>query len=302
LRGNTSQIIATTGIQLLVQEGFKLPFDQDIICPVSKIFGSKELNDSAKDTVLLGQTSGWVYFSVGEVDFWLRTIEGKFPKIDSIIEPAEDTTYLEISQADVNFILEKLDKLPGKKEHQAPVWLSLDKQIQLRAYDSAQKTGITLELKHSTFTGNNVIVSMNREYLKNILKFGCTRIGFDPAHTTPVICFGEQKTYVFMPLSQIKEPEVEAARMNIVTSTIAAAKATTTPVVPVKRRKRRTTKPDTVQPLGKIALLQSAEQIRQDLRSSLLQVNTLIKEMKAQRSKDKLLQNTMDSLRKLSLV
>jgi hypothetical protein len=270
---------------------------------VSKIFGSKELNDIANNTVLLGQTNGWVYFSVGEVEIVLRAIEGKFPNITKIVQPADNTTYLEIAQADADFILEKLDKLPGKKEHQAPLWLLLDKQVQLRAYDSAQKTGTTLELKHSTFTGKNVTVSMNREYLKNALKFGCLRLGFDPTHNTPGICFGEQKTYVFMPLTSMTEPVVEAERMNVVTSTIATAtKATTTTPVPVKRRKRKTTKPETMKPLSKVALLQSAEQIRQDLRSSLLQVNTLIKEMKAQRSKDKLLQNTMDSLRKLSLV
>jgi outer membrane protein TolC len=56
-----------------------------------------------------------------------------------------------------------------------------------------------------------------------------------------------------------------------------------------------------VQPTGKAALLVTAEQIRNDLRNSLIQVNTLIREVKSLRQKDRLLQTTMDSLRKLSL-
>ena len=107
-----------------------------------------------------------------------------------------------------------------------------------------------------------------------------------------------------MPLES-KEPE--AARMDVITapvqSTVAAAtpKETPTTPAPVKRRKRKTIKQDAVPPAGTAALLQTAEQIRQDLRNSLVQVNTLIKAVKAQRSKDKLLQTTMDSLRKLNL-
>jgi hypothetical protein len=83
--------------------------------------------------------------------------------------------------------------------------------------------------------------------------------------------------------------------------------AATTPIpasapTPMKRRRKVTAKGDIVKPpVGKAALLQSAEQIRNDLRNSLIQVNSLIREVKAQRQKDRLLQNTMDNLRKLSL-
>ena len=56
-----------------------------------------------------------------------------------------------------------------------------------------------------------------------------------------------------------------------------------------------------VKPNTKAALLQSAAEVRDNLRNSLVQVNDLIREVKAQRQQDRLLQNTMDSLRKLSL-
>ena len=50
-----------------------------------------------------------------------------------------------------------------------------------------------------------------------------------------------------------------------------------------------------------VALLETAMQIQQDLRKSLVQVDALIKEVKAQKQQDWLLRSTMDNLRKLSL-
>jgi len=74
----------------------------------------------------------------------------------------------------------------------------------------------------------------------------------------------------------------------------------TTPAL-VECKRRMTAQSNAMPPTGTVALLQSAEQIRNDLRNSLTQVNTLIRKVKAQRQQDRLLKNTMDSLRKLSL-
>ena len=79
----------------------------------------------------------------------------------------------------------------------------------------------------------------------------------------------------------------------------ATTKETTT--VSAKRRHRVTAKPDTEKPCSRTALLQSAAEVRQTLRNSLVQVNTLIREVKAQRKQDRLVKTTMDSLRKLGL-
>jgi len=84
--------------------------------------------------------------------------------------------------------------------------------------------------------------------------------------------------------------------MTIVSST--KDTATTSPLVECRRR---TAKRDVISPTGSAALLQSAVEVRQTLQDSLVQVNTLIREVKAQRRQDRLLQTTMDSLRKLSL-
>ena len=147
--------------------------------------------------------------------------------------------------------------------------------------------------------------------MKNALQFACWKIGIDPTGDRALIFKGDDKTFVCMPLSGT-EPEAE--HMDVISSATQSVQSAAAPVAtkvpattpapvsaPVKRR-RRTVKRDAVVPsTGKMALLLTAEKIRTDLRNSLIEVNSLIREVKAQRQKDRLLQNTMDNLRKLSL-
>jgi hypothetical protein len=304
LRGGSSQIISTSGIQLLVQEGYDFTWgESDVVCPVSKLFGSKELREIEGDNVAVGLVAEFVHFSIGVVDIWLRAIDGKFPKVAGIIKPAAEMTYLCIHPTDVRFILERIDKLLGSKEHESPVYLALDDKIQVRSHDSIQKACIALELTHSTFTGKNVSVSMNRLFLKNALQLDCLRIGIDPKGATPVICDNDDdKTFVFMPL---RNAEPEADHVEVIPSTtqpIATTKAAIDVPPPVKcRRKVAVKRSHSKQPESKVAVLQSAEDIRQTLRQSLVLMNTLIREVKAQRKQDRLLRTTMDSLNKLKL-
>jgi hypothetical protein len=298
LRGETSQILATTGTQLIVQEGFDFPWDTDVICPTAKIFACKELKEVDTNEVLVGYVdSGWVYFSIGEISLWLRAIEGKFPKVDTLLIPSENMEYLDIHSIDATFLLEKFETLPGKKENDSPIHLVLNDKVQIRAFDTSQKSGVTLELSHSTFTGESVNFAMNRQFLKNALQFGCLHIGIDPTDKAPALCTGEDKTFVFMSLDR-KEPEIDSARMSTITS---QAQSDVAPPVPVKRRRKIVTR-DSAKPAGKIALLEQAEETRLQLRNALTSINTLVKGIKAQKHQDRLLRNTMDTLRKLSVV
>ena len=87
------------------------------------------------------------------------------------------------------------------KDNDSPVYISLDVAAWLRAYNCEQKTGVALELSRSTFTGKSTSVSINRLFLKNALQFGCNIIGIDPTGDKPVICTGENRTFICVPLA-----------------------------------------------------------------------------------------------------
>jgi hypothetical protein len=188
--------------------------------------------------------------------------------------------------------------LPGSKETDSPIYLSLDVAVWLRAYETSQNCGVALELSLSNFTGKPVSVSVNRQFLRNALSFGINRIGIDHTGEKPIICEGNDKTFVCMPFSGT-EPKAE--QMDVIASLSQTVVAPKELAKPVKCKRKVTSKPTIATPISKVALLESAEQIRNDLRKSLIQVNDLIREVKAQRKQDRLLQNTMDSLRKLGI-
>jgi hypothetical protein len=309
LRGATSQVISTTGAQLLVQNGYDFAWDNcDVIVPPSKLFTSKEVRAIDGDDALVGLVAGLFYFAIGSVEVWLRPVEGVFPKVERHLVPADGAAYLTIHPTDVQFLIDKMGKLPDVKvDDNAPVYLALDKTVQVRAHDATNKTAIALELSRSTFTGEPVSVSLNRQFLRNAVEFGCWKIGIDPAGDTPIIATGDDKTFVAMPLTGT---EPEGASVEVITSTSAqpasvpkgTAVPTPTPTPePVKRRRRVSAKRDTVKPTGKEALLQSVLQLRQDLRTSLVRTNDLLKEVRMQKQQDRLLKSSLDTLRKLSL-
>jgi hypothetical protein len=235
----------------------------------------------------------------------LHTIDGTFPKVDQLLELADGTTYLNFHPTDVQFILDKIEKLPGAKDNESPLYLHINKTIQARAHNTDHKTGVALELSHSKFTGEPVDVAMNRHFLKNALQFGCLRMGIDPTGDKAVIFKGDDKTFVCMPLTSTEPVATHIDVITAPTQTVASvAPKTATPAVtpaPVRRRRRAVKRDATVQPTGKTALIQTVEQLRNDLRSSLIQTNSVLRELKSQKQKDKLLHSTMESLRKLSL-
>jgi hypothetical protein len=313
-----------------VNEHFAFPWKEDVITPVSKLFGAKELQDDT-DEVLVGHINEFVYFAVGEVEIWLREIAGTFPKMGGLLNPADNFVYLNVDPTDAAFVLDRIGKMPGSKDHESPIWISLADTIQVRAHDHPHQSCTALELSRSSCTEKDVKMSCNRLFLKNALQFGCLRIGMAPNETAAVICFGTDRTFVFMPLDSKGEPEIETDRMSFISSESQSAVTTATkatavkastesapkrPVdtpasAPVKRRRKvaAVKRATATTQCENTVLLESAEQVRQTLRKSMLQVrdsltqvNDLIRTAKAHRRQERLLQNTMDSLRKLNIV
>ena len=295
-RGAKSQIVSSDGKQALFQDGFSFPFESDVLCPVTKIFASKELRELG-DTVKTGVTSDYVYFQIGVVDFWLKKIDGKFPTFDKFTDNIGGHTWLNLDPSDATFLAERLDTLPGKDGNHDPVFVKLNGGVAVRGFDTAKQTTTELRLAKSHYEGGSVLTPLNRNQLKTALDFGIKRIGFDPNAESPFIGYGDRKTFIVMPLDA-KEPEVEASKVTVLASN--NAKASVPPKVerPAKSdkpRTRATGKPN------KVAVLDDAMKLRNNLRETLGSVNDLIRSIKSQRQKDRLLKSTMNSLRKLSL-
>jgi len=309
LRGATNQVISTDGRQALIQDDFDFTFDNDVLCPVSKIFASRELRDLGEN-VKIGVKDDWVYFNVGGVNFWLQKVEGKYPLMDQFIKNIDDHTWLNVDPDDAIFVSERIEALPGKDKVHDPVYINLDKNtIAVRGHDNATHTATELRLENSCYTGSHLSLGINRKFLKNALSFGIVRLGFDTKDAkdiVPIVGFGDKKTFIAMPL-ETKEPNVEPGKLTVLSSN---TKASVSPKIekPVRTEKliptsrpSRNVKPQ-AKPKGKVTVLEDAMKLRLSLRTTLTDVNSLIQSIKSQRRHDKLLRDTVNSLRKLQNV
>ncbi len=305
LRGSKAQIISTDGRQALIQDGFSFPWENDVLCPVSKIFSSKELRELG-DTVKVGLDDHWVFFHVGDVNIWLKEIEGKFPQLDQFTKNIDHFTWLNVDPADTVFVSDRLDNLPGKTDRESPVYVELKDHVAIRGHDTVQNMAMELRLTRSKHNGKSLTMPVNRRFLKNALDFGIHHLGFDPKDRTPLVGYGDRKTMVVMPLEG-DEPKVEADKITVLASntTVSVRQNSAKPVKVEKSipatKVCRNVKPKS-KATGKTVVLDDAVKLRQSLRETLSGVNDLIRSIKAQRRQDKLLRNTVASLRKLQNV
>jgi hypothetical protein len=66
LRGNTGQVVATDGRQMLSQSGYTFAWDDAVLIPASPVFGCREL--SGQEPVALGRTDQCVTLTIGGMD------------------------------------------------------------------------------------------------------------------------------------------------------------------------------------------------------------------------------------------
>ncbi len=305
LRGSKAQIVSTDGRQALIQDGYSFPFESDVLCPVTKIFGSKELRECS-NTVKVGFADHWIFFSAGDVNIWLKEIDGKFPQLDQFARDIGGHSWLHVDPSDAIFVSDRLDNLPGKTDRESPVYIELNGNVAIRGHDTARQTATELRLTKSRYDGSNVTMPVNRKYLKNAIDLGVARLGFDPKDRTPLIGYGDRKTFIVMPLEG-DEPKLEANKITVLTSNAKVAvpenspKALRVPKPIPAATVCRNVKPRS-KATGKVVLLDDAVKLRQNLRETLTGVNDLIRSIKAQRRQDKLLRDTVASLRKLQNV
>ena len=105
VRGSSGTLVATDGRQMLLQNGFEFPWDDDVLIRRTKVFGSKELPQDGP--VAIGRTGDWLAVRVGPWTIFLKIAQEKrFPKVDhDVPRPEYATTRFRMSQADAAFLL-----------------------------------------------------------------------------------------------------------------------------------------------------------------------------------------------------
>jgi len=233
LCGDSGTISATDSRQVLVQTGFRFPWQGKVLVPRSTLYGNKEVQPTA---VAIGKTEEWLAIRIGP---WLYQVklgqDLRFPNVAHHLQsPAGAVARLQIAPADAQFLDQSLPRLPGNDDTYRAVTLDMNGQIAIRARGEDEPQPTELLLSQSERIGDPLRISTDRQYLARALRVGFRELLFYAANA-PVQCSDQTRHYlwaVLEPDSAIK-PSAKAIRVAS-----PACEPSTTDVTCTKNRRR----------------------------------------------------------------
>jgi len=194
--------------------------------------------------------------------------------------------------------------------------LSFETAVAIRGKAADQKQATELVLTNSCRAGDEVCISINRQYLARAVRFGLTDLCFY-GNNSALLGHGEDCRYVWMPLT----PDTAVKTSNDV---LRVESPRGTPAVPVPQPKEEKVTPmsepnnsaaSSTEGTGQASprkvsrrkaalqdlagLIKQAETMRSALRENLVQTNALLKGLKQHRRHNKAIQNTLESIKQL---
>ena len=327
LKGRGS-IAATDSHQLLMQSGFVFGWSEDVLMEASDVFASRELPHD--QPVQIGKSANWVTVQVGAwtIHHAIQK-EGRFPDVDRVIPAASAVvTRMQLDADDAEFLSERIERLPADDDQERPVTLDFNGTVAIRARQDDKSPMTELVLSRSHRMGPELRVQTNREFLARALDLGFTEFGFVGGEA-PCVCTDATRTYVWQMLDpkSALAPSEEARRIASPAASMSARNAlserrTTTRSQPVSSKEQRmpmsngSTGPVNRLPPSSGAatipvtsasspvpasndLISQAELVRDSLRTTLLNVTSLISVARQQRRQSRLMKTTLASLKQL---
>jgi hypothetical protein len=315
LRGAQGCIEATDGRQILSQSGFSFGWHGDVLVPASPVLGCRELDHD--EAVAVGRSDDWVGFSVGPWLVMLRINKaGRFPKTDDILPNHEFArSRLELSAADAKFLGDVLPRLPGDNDQDDPITLDLNGRVLVRSRESAESRPTEVELVSSRLTGEPVTLNTNRRYVERAVKLGF-REAFVYGADSPVLCRDERRRFLWAlldPKSAIPRGEdpirIESSKPPASVPTTQSQQETSMPTTetkPAATPPAQATKPSNrtkrTRPVATGSTIEQAIAMRDTLLIAARQANELARSLKMQRRQDRIVANTLASLKALQKI
>lgn len=313
LRGSDGQIAATDGRQLLVQDGFTFPWEDELLIPASRVFASPAL--AADQPCRIGRTDERVTLASGPWTIQLRIETAyRFPHVDDRLPQTDHApSTLHLADGDARFLTKAITRLPASRDFNAPVTVDLNGAIAIRARGTDQPTPTELILSASRRDGDAVRFNTNRDYLARAVRLGFRTVQiFGPE--TPVCCRDGSRTYVWALLGRggVINADPQATRIESPPATTVSdhretqtstARNTTRSMPQARNHNADHDRDDTVTDQQSVSeLLGAAEQLRTSLRESLTHTTALIAGLKRHRRQSKRLRSAMLSLKQLQAI
>jgi len=312
LRGSKGDVAATDGRQLLLQNGFVFPWDDDVFVLRNAVFGCKDLCCDGPATI--GKTDKWVTLQVGPWTIHLAIEkDARFPNVDDHIHnPDAATTRLSLTKPDACFFADAIKRLPCADEFNQPVTVDLNGSVTVRARAGDDTPPTELLLSGASFSGDAIRFNTNREYLAGAMNLGLREFClYGPEG--PIQGRDANRVYVWALLGKdgAIKPSEDAIRIEPSSGSpqpSANSESRTTRTRRTMSSSKQSTngqantagdangKSDTA---GITALIEQAETVKTSLGTALAETKQVVAALKKHRLQSKALQSALASLRQL---
>lgn len=319
LNGTNGMMTATDGRQAISFEGNDFPWEETVLLKPNNVFALKEIHGSG--IVGIGNHDSWLTIQSGIYTLQFKNSEGKYPKMEHVFDNSSRADgWIDLDERDCDFLSATLDSLPAINEVNMPVTIELADRVILRGADEKRENVTELVLAHSSYSGKELRVSMDRFFLQQALHLGHRRIGIASGTNTQFWATGiPDCRYVWMAvegadvLKSEKMMTLSSAddvpsripskppqtKTNPLTKETPGIMNISKPIPVLSTAARVMKKEPTTRETDPPTLLQNAEKLEKSLREALTATQQIIRQSKAQVKRNHALRATLSSLKQL---
>ena len=314
-KGATSEVVATDGRQILIQGGFRLPWDGDLLVRATPLFGCRELPRDRP--IRVGKTDTHVVLRAGSWTLFLTIqVDARFPRVEHVVSDARfAATRLTLDPQDAEFLGQTLERLPGGDELNAPVTVECNGNVAVRARAGGQERVTELVLARSGYSGEPVRLHTSRAYLARAVRLGFGEVCVS-GPDAPVFCRDDRKSYLWQPLSKeaaigrsADAVRIESTHPGPATGPAEMRRPVSSMLEPTPRARPEAARngptngvhPNNSGATGLAALIQEAVALHEMLAGAKARTHRLIGALRRHRKQSRLVASTLQSLKELRL-
>jgi len=297
LRGSDGRIAATDGRQALIQSGIAFPWNDEVLVPATKAFGTNAFRYAAN--VSLSRTDDWVSLRADDWTLHLKIEkDARFPNVaDQIPDVDFASTTMILADADAQFLTKFTKKLPAASECNSPVTVDLDNSVAIRAKSTDQDVSMELILTNSERTGDGLCFNTNRNYLSRAASLGFRQVHLRTVDS-PAFCREDRRAYIWALLGSDDAigPNDKMTRIESPSHTPESSTHRRTTIPMPKTKQLSSTRSTMDKPSNVLA---KAEALRDSLGRALSETRELISAIRANRKQSRIVESTLRSLKQL---
>lgn len=294
-------VMGTDGRHLFSANSFKLDLKEPVFIQHHAFLERPEVRNDGPWSLTIQPPeqeggTGWLQIRSKRWAFTTRQQDHSMPNWRLVVPDTRATT-VQFGAKATEFLLDVLPKLPGKDDPHQPIRLDIvDKRLLVTAGDKSTPQGTTLPVEDAVVTGENLTISVDRNFALKALKWGLTEMALIDA-LSPLVFSAPGRRLVAMPLrteglSPVGIPDpVESTPPNqpttqeepITESTMPTNTEETTEPQPVNRLAALPEAPTTPEPPAKPTIRSVIEQIdgiRDSLRSTVRQFGDVVESLR----------------------